>query len=499
MTLNDLIFLLPELLLLLAAALIFILDIVGRRPEDPATLTRPPKPWLPYVALIGLGAAALGLLPSLGQTAAAAAMLAADPFAIFFKALAIIGVALVVLTAMPYMRTRTPYGGEFYALLLIAAAAICLAVGATNFVMLYLAMEFLSITSYILAGFFREDRKSGEAAIKYFLYGATASAVMLYGMSLLYGATGTTDFGGVAQALGKLAGADLLWLGGPAIILMLVGFGFKASLVPFHQWAPDTYEGAPTPVTAFLSTASKATGFAILLRVFLVALGGLQPLWANLLVAVAIVTMTLGNLTAIRQANIKRMLAYSSIAQAGYMVIGVAATTAGRAPMASPFAGVNGVLIYLLAYLVTNVGAFAVVIAIEQRSGKVEIKDYAGLVRRAPWLAATLFVFLLSLAGIPPTAGFVGKLFVFGAAVRANLIPLAVIGALNAVVSAFYYLNVVRVMFFTPPEPDAEAVTVERPLQVAVLLTAALTLLIGLFPGPLIAWASQSVQLLAWR
>lgn len=498
MTVNDLIFLLPELILLLAAAVLFILDIAGRRSNDPVISARPLKPWLPYVALIGLAAAALGLLPGLGQTAQATAMLAADPFAIFFKALAIIGVALVILAAIPYMRARTPYRGEFYALLLIAAAAICLAVGATNFVMLYLAMELLSITSYILAGFFREDRKSGEAAIKYFLYGATASAVMLYGMSLLYGATGTTDFGGVAQALGKLGGSDLVWLGGPAIILMLVGFGFKASLVPFHQWAPDTYEGAPTPVTAFLSTASKATGFAILIRVLLVALAGLQPLWASLLAAVAVLTMTLGNLTAIRQTNIKRMLAFSSIAQAGYILIGVAAATGDNTTAAS-FGGINGVLIYLLAYLVTNVGAFAAVIAIENRSGKVAISDYAGLARRAPWLAVTLFIFLLSLAGIPPTAGFIGKLFVFGAAVRAALIPLAVVAALNAVVSAFYYLNVVRVMFFVPAEVDAEPIIVERPLQIAVLLTAALTLLIGLFPGPLIQWASQSVRLLALR
>jgi NADH:ubiquinone oxidoreductase subunit 2 (subunit N) len=214
---------------------------------------------------------------------------------------------------------------------------------------------------------------------------------------------------------------------------------------------------------------------------------------------VAILTMTLGNLTAIRQTNIKRMLAFSSIAQAGYILIGVAAATGDSNSAAAPFGGINGVMIYLLAYLVTNVGAFATVIAIENRSGKVAISDYAGLARRAPWLAVTIFVFLLSLAGIPPTAGFVGKLFVFGAAVRAALIPLAVVAALNAVVSAFYYLNVVRVMFFVPAEADAEPIVVERPLQIAVLLTAALTLLIGLFPGPLIQWANQSVRLLALR
>jgi NADH-quinone oxidoreductase subunit N len=499
LNLNDLTYLLPELILLLTAAAIFILDIVGRQPSDPVALERRPKPWLPYVALIGLGLAALALLPSIGQTAQIASMLAVDPFALFFKALAIIGLAIVILAAIPYMRGRTHFGGEFYAFLLITGVAICLAVSATNLVMLYLAFEFLSITSYILAGYFRENRKSGEAAIKYFLYGATASAVMLYGMSLLYGATGTTDFAGIAQALSRRAAPDLLWLGIPAIILLLAGFGFKASLVPFHQWAPDTYEGAPTPVTAFLSTVSKATGFAILIRVFIVALGTFSAQWTVLLALVSILTMTIGNLTAIRQTNIKRMLAYSSIAQAGYILIGVAAVSTKPGPLSLTFNGINGVLIYLMAYLVTNLGAFAVVIAIENRSGTVEIKDYAGMIRRAPVLAVALFIFLLSLAGIPPTAGFIGKVFVFGAAVQAQMILLAVIGALNSVVSAFYYLNVVRYMFFTPPEPDARPIEVGRSLQGAVLLTGALTLLIGLFPGPLIEWATRSVQLLALR
>ncbi len=495
MTLKDMTYLLPEVILLLTATAIFVLDILGREPGDPVTRERKPKPWLPYVALLGLGLAALGLIPSVGRMAQVATMLAVDPFAVFFKALAIIGIAIVILAAIPYMHGRTPYRGEFYALLLITGVAICLAVSSTNLVMLYLSMEFLSITSYVLAGFFREDRKSGEAAIKYFLYGATASSVMLYGMSLLYGAAGTTDFAGVAQALSKRAGADLVWLGVPAILMLLVGFGFKASLAPFHQWAPDTYEGAPTPVTAFLSTVSKATGFAVLIRVFMVAMGGLASQWTILLALVSILTMTLGNLTAIRQTNIKRMLAYSSIAQAGYMLIGVAAVAAMSS--SSTFSGINGVLISRLASRVTTLGAFAVVIAIENRAGRVEIKEYAGLIRRAPWLAAVFFFFLLSLAGIPPTAGFVGKLFVFGAAVRAQMLLLAVIGALNAVVSAFSYLNVVRYMFFVPPESDAEPITLGRPLQGALLLTGVLTLLLGLMPGPLIDWASRSVQILA--
>lgn len=497
----DLIHLLPEIILLLAATIVFGLDLLGRRPSDSVTLERQPKPWLPYVALLGLGLAALGLIPNLAPAntgVVVATVLALDPFAIFFKALAIIGAAIVILAAIPFMRGRTPYRGEFYALLLVAVLAICLATGATNLIMLYLALEFLSITSYILAGFFREDRRSGEAALKYFLYGATASAVMLYGMSLLYGATGTTDLAGIARALGQ-RGSDGVWLAVPAIILLLAGFGFKASLVPFHQWAPDTYEGAPTPITAFLSTASKATGFAVLIRVFVIALGAFQPQWSALLAAVAVLTMTLGNLTALRQTNVKRMLAYSSIAQAGYILIGVVAVSSMAGAGASPFTGINGVLIYLFGYLATNLGAFAVVIAVENRSGAVEIKDYAGLIRRVPWLAAMLFIFLLSLTGIPPTAGFIGKLFVFGAAVKAQMLPLAVIAALNSVIAAFYYLNIVRYMFFTPAASDAEPIEIGRSLQGAVLLAGLFTLLIGLLPGPLIAWASQSVRMLALR
>jgi proton-translocating NADH-quinone oxidoreductase chain N len=495
LNLTDLTYLLPELILLLAAVAVYTLDLLGSRTS--------PKPGLPYTALAGLGLAALGLLPSLGRPPQVVAeMLALDPFALFFKALAIIGVAVVILTAIPYLPGRTPYRGEFYALLLTVALAICLAASAANLIMLYLAMEFLSITSYVLAGFLRQDRKSGEAALKYFLYGATASAVMLYGMSLLYGAAGTTDLNGIAAAFAGPARAQLGLLGAPAIVLLMAGFGFKASLVPFHQWAPDTYEGAPTPITAFLSTASKATGFAVLIRVFLSALPALQSQWSALLVAVAMVTMTVGNLTALRQTNIKRLLAYSSIAQAGYILIGAAAVAGtglaalGTAPI---FNGINGVLIYLFAYLFTNVGAFAVVTAIETAIGQTELREYAGLVRRSPWLAGLLLIFLLSLAGIPPTGGFVGKFFVFGAAVQWQMWGLLAVAAVNTVVAAFYYLNVVRYMFFTPAEGGAAAFTVAWPLRGALLVTAVLTLLLGLAPAPLIAWAARSVQMLAVR
>ncbi len=482
---TDLIYLLPELILLLGAVAVFALDLVGGK--------WPPKSWLPIVALGVLLLALLGLIPSLGGTHVVATMLTIDPFALFFKALIIIGIAIVILTAMPYMRNRTPYTGEFYALLLIVGLAACLAVSANNLVLIYLSMEFLSITSYVLAGYLRQDRKSGEAAIKYFLYGATASAVMLYGMSLLYGATGTVDLVEVRLALEGKAPGELIWLTVPAIILLLAGFGFKASLVPFHQWAPDTYEGAPTPVTAFLSTVSKATGFAILMRVFLVALGLVQMQWVALLVAVSVLTMTLGNLTALRQTNVKRLLAYSSIAQAGYILIGVAAALADPR---RTFTGINGVLIYLFVYLFTNVGAFAVVIAIEAATGKVDLKDYAGLVHRAPWLASLLTIFLLSLAGIPPTGGFIGKFFVFGAAVQSQMWVLVAIAAVNSVIAAFYYLNVVRYMFFVPSEEDAGPIRVGLPLQAALAVAALVTLLLGILPGPLIAWASASARTL---
>lgn len=492
MTLKDLVFLLPELILLLGAALILLLDLVWFKRQ---ALVRKRGQWLPYVALAVLGIAGLGLIPSLGKAGPVATMLVIDPFAVFFKVLAIIAVALVILTAVPYLRGRTPYGGEFYALLLVTGLAICLAVSAANLVLIYLSMEFLSITSYVLAGYLRHDKKSGEAALKYFLYGATASAVMLYGMSLLYGATGTTDLAQLSRSLANRAPGQLALLTTPATILLLAGLGFKASLVPFHQWAPDTYEGAPTPVTAFLSTASKATGFAILMRVFMVALG--QPIvvqqWVALLVAVSVVTMSLGNLTALRQTNVKRLLAYSSIAQAGYILIGVAAVLADPR---RTFTGVNGVMIYLLAYLFTNVGAFAVVTAIETATGKVDLKDYAGLVRRSPWLAALMTIFLLSLAGIPPTGGFIGKFFVFGAAVQNQMWILLAVAAINSVVAAFYYLNIVRYMFLMPVEGNAERVKVALPLQVALGLTALVTFLLGLVPGPLIAWASESARVL---
>jgi proton-translocating NADH-quinone oxidoreductase chain N len=278
-----------------------------------------------------------------------------------------------------------------------------------------------------------------------------------------------------------------------------VGFGFKASLVPFHQWVPDTYEGAPTPITGFLSTASKAAGFALLIRTMLVGLNQLSPDWLTVLTGVSIITMTFGNLVALRQTNLKRLLAYSSIAQAGYILIGLVAVPQSNLqilPFASlPINGINGVLIYLFGYLFTNLGAFAVVIAIENATGKVELRDYAGLMRRSPWLAVLMLIFLLSLAGIPPTLGFWGKYFVFGAAIQIEFYVLALVGLINAVIGAGYYLNIVRYMFLMPAE-DETPIKIDSALNTALALNLAVVLLLGILPSWLIQWASESVQFL---
>jgi NADH-quinone oxidoreductase subunit N len=482
----------PELILLFTGLVVLCVDLFWRN-EERKTL------WVPALALVGLGAALLAtiLLWNTPSTRLLALM-AVDRFGLFFKVLATTTVGLVVLASVPWLKGRTPYRGEFYALLVFAALAICLASSAINLISAYLAMEFLSITSYVLAGYLRSDEKSNEAGLKYFLYGAVASAVMLYGMSLLYGATGTTDLSAIAGGLQE-GGESVQWLAVAAIVLMLAGFGFKIVLAPFHQWAHDTYEGAPTPVTAFLSVGSKAAGFAILMRVFLTALWDVRYNigWMVFLMALSIISMALGNLIALRQTNIKRMLAYSSIAQAGYIVIGVICLLPDE--VTGAFYGINGTLFYLFAYLFTNLAAFAAVIAFESATGSTEISDYRGLVRRSPVIAGVLLVALLSLAGVPGTGGFLGKFLVFGSAIQMQLgqtLALAIVGIFTSVIAAFYYLNVVRAMFFEQAEEGAEPVVVPAGLKVGLTLTAVGILVVGLYPQPFIDFATNSIGML---
>ncbi|NPA90837.1 MAG: NADH-quinone oxidoreductase subunit N [Chloroflexi bacterium] len=472
--------LLPELILLVTALVVIFVDLYARR--------RTALGLLPGLSIVGLALSFLAVFAQWGTREVVAQTLAADTFAAFFKMVAAVAVILVVLASVRYMRARTRYVGEFYAFLLVATLAVYIAVSARDLITLYLGLETLSIVSYVLTGFLRDDKRSNEAAIKYFLYGAVASAIMLYGFSLLYGVTGTTDLQEIAR---RLLNGDVLvnmeWLAWPAIVLVTVGFAFKASLVPFHQWAPDAYEGAPTPVTMFLSTVSKATGFAVMARMFLVAMPALQSSWTALLYGLAVLTMTLGNLIALRQTSVKRMLAYSSIAHAGFILMGLVAVTTA---LGQPFNGLDGVLMYVVAYAFTNAGAFAVVAAVEDGTGGATLDHFAGLVGRAPFLAAAMLIFLLSLAGVPPLAGFAAKLFVFAPVVRQEYYVLAVVALINAVLAAGYYLKVVKQMFFVE-EPERAPFAVARSMRWALWLMIIAVFGVGIFMNWFAFMASQ--------
>jgi len=353
---------------------------------------------------------------------------------------------------------------------------------------IFLGLETLSISLYILAGFLREQLKSNESALKYLLLGAFASGFVLYGIALVYGATGTINLRQVAQVVahGQANSPILLVIG---MGLLIVGFGFKVAAVPFHSWAPDVYEGAPTSVTAFMIAGTKAAAFAAFLRILMTALPALQPDWSRVLWVLAVLTMTVGNVTAIAQTNVKRMLAYSSIAHAGYILVALATGTK---------LGSGGILFYLAAYVFMNLGAFAVIVALARRDDeRLNIDDYAGLGLSRPALGAAMAVFMFSLAGVPPTAGFMGKLYIFSAAVQAGYIGLAIIGVANSVVSAYYYLRLTVVMYMSTA-PGA-SVPGQRPapaLGLAVLVAIAGTLLLGLFPSRVLEAALRSVAAL---
>jgi NADH-quinone oxidoreductase subunit N len=354
---------------------------------------------------------------------------------------------------------------------------------ASDLIMLYLAIETTSIPLYILAGFLKQDDKSTESGIKYFLFGALTSSVMLYGFSLLYGFSGVTNLYQLADMLSR--GCLSPWVLGGAALLVLVGFGFKVSAVPFHFWSPDVYEGAPTPITGYISTASKVAGFAILVRVMLAVFPEISIYWTSVLAAMATATMTVGNLLAIAQKNIKRLLAYSSIAHAGYALIGLVAL--------SSF-GTASVVFYLAAYVVTNLVAFAVIILFAQAAGSDEIADYAGLSRRSPLLAFAMLVAFLSLAGMPPLAGFVAKFYVFAAAVESNYIWLAFVGVLNAIIGLYYYMTVLKVIYLYRSEDEEVPIPVPRTYGMALGVCLIAVVVIGVISGPWLNWALEAAQ-----
>jgi NADH-quinone oxidoreductase subunit N len=412
-------------------------------------------------------------------------MLRHDWLSFSFTLLFLFGAAITSLFAMEMKSLGQR--GEFYMLLLTSTIGMILMASSADLVMLFLAIETTSIPLYILAGFYKEDNKSTESGFKYFLFGAMTSAVMLYGFSLIYGFTGTTDIYEITEMV--ISGDVSLTLALGTLILVMVGFGFKISVVPFHFWAPDVYEGAPTPVAGFLSSASKAAGFAVLMRILLTVYADPDVIqyWVIIVAALSVFSMTLGNAMAIPQKNIKRLLAYSSIAHAGYALIGVAALSE---------LGIASVVFYLIVYVVTNLAAFGIVAAFWRVSGSNEISDYAALSRRNPTLALITMVTFLSLAGMPPLGGFVAKFFVFAAAVKAGLVWLAIIGVLNAIVGLYYYLIVLKVVYLYRSEDEDQKVPLTRPYTLALSILVIGIIILGTLFGPWAEWSTRAASAL---
>jgi NADH-quinone oxidoreductase subunit N len=469
---------LPELGLLILAELILVMEFVLPR-ENRRMLGWLTAGGLFLIVVVSLIAGRPGPEPVLLW----GGMVRFDWLAFIFKMIFLFGAAITALFAMDVKNLGER--GEFYLLLLVATMGMGLMAAAGDLILLYLAIETTSIPLYVLAGFMLRDKKSTESGFKYLFFGALTSTIMLYGFSLLYGFAGTTSIYDLALVIQE-GGIALTPLFG-SLLLVLVGFGFKISAVPFHFWAPDVYEGAPTPVTGFLSTASKAAGFAVLMRVLLVAFPETMPYWTGVVAVLSVASMTLGNSLALAQRNIKRMLAYSSIAHAGYALIGVVAF--------SPL-GITSVVYYLGAYLLTNLAAFGVVVAFWRVVGSDEIADYAGLSRRAPWLSIALLVAFLSLAGMPPLGGFIGKVLVFAAAVQSEYYWLALVGIINSIVGLYYYLTVLKVVYLFRSEHEDEPLPISRPYAMALTILTVGIILMGTLIAPFFEWGTTAAATL---
>jgi NADH-quinone oxidoreductase subunit N len=465
---------LPEIGLIVLAALVMIFDLVW---QDRRCIR---LGWFTAVGLsVIIGLSLIFSQPQEANQLIWGGMLRLDGAGFIFRMLFLVGAALTALFSME--SEVLCEHGEFYALLLAGTLGMSLMASSADLIMLYLAIETTSIPMYVLAGFRLKDQKSVEAGIKYLLYGAMASAIMLFGFALLYGFTGTTQ---MYELSVKLTQTDIPNVGVTlALMMVLAGFGFKISAVPFHFWAPDVYEGAPTPVAGFLSTASKAAGFAVLVRVLVVVFPNYATIWTVVISIMSAASMIVGNFLALAQKNIKRLLAYSSIAQAGYILIGVAAGSQ---------LGISGAVYYLFAYLLTNLAAFGIVAIMARTTGSYEISSFAGLSRRSPGLALAFLVALLSLGGIPPFAGFVGKLLVFGAAVQSNLIWLAILGLINSVVGLYYYLTVLKVIYLSRSEDENKPVVMARPRLTALTITIIGVLILGTVIAPWFELSSRA-------
>jgi len=466
----------PELILSLTAMALLLVSVLAKKGA---------REVIPYLALAGIVLALLFTVSLWGNSAYAFnRMVVLDNYALFFKVIFLITAGLTVLMSIRFLQTEEAAHGEYYVLVLLAAVGMMFMASAADLIIVFLGLETFSLAVYVLAGFFRTQPKSNESSLKYFLLGAFSAGFLLYGIALIYGATGTTNLKGIYEFVRKvhLLNDPLLLIG---MGLLIVGFGFKVASVPFHMWTPDVYEGAPTSVTAFMSVGPKAAGFAAFLRVFLYALSSLQTDWVWVLWVLAILTMTLGNVVAIAQKNIKRMLAYSSIAHAGYILV---------AMVAASELGTASVLYYLLAYAFMNLGAFGVVILYGRKGEEnIQIGDYSGMASKYPLLAAAMAIFMFSLAGIPPTAGFVGKFYIFSSAIKAGYIGLAIIGVLNSALSVYYYLRVTVMMYMRNSEKELGRLDLSPTMAIALIIAVLGTLQIGITPSQYLDLARQSI------
>ncbi len=472
MTSSDLLSILPLLVLVIWASLLLLVDLFLKRKGVTA-----------FLAALGLALTAGLTLAQAGDEASAfGGMIAVDGFATLLNVLFLLSGLLGIAVAYGYLKRMGIERGEYYSLLLFSTAGMMLMAHAADLIVVFLALELLSLPLYVLAAFARPRLDSEEAGLKYFLLGAFATGFVVYGVTLVYGGTGSTSLAGIVAAVAGGVPSLLLLTIGAALIL--VGFGFKVAAVPFHMWTPDVYHGAPTPVTAFMAVGAKAAGFAALLRLFVTAFPSLGADLTPVVWALAALTMLVGNVVAIAQTNIKRMLAYSSIAHAGYILMAFVAF--GNA--ATQADAVASALFYLVTYALTSYGAWAVVIALEKQNGQgLDISDFAGLGRRRPLLAAAMTIFMLSLTGMPPTLGLVGKFYLFRTVIEAGQVWLAIIGVLTSLISAYYYLRVVVVMYMREGAPET---TREAWLDFTWALSAVATVVLSFLPMALFAWAS---------
>ena len=468
---------LPEILLIVLAGVILAFDAIWK-PEVKRSLGWMTAGGLLLVMVVAL----LVSRPPADDRLVFGGMIRQDWLGFGFNLLFMFAAAITALFGMDLKEVGQK--GEFYVLMLISTVGMSLMASAADIIMLYLAIETTSIPMYILAGFMTRDDKSTESGFKYLLFGAAASTIMLYGFSLLYGFSGQTNIYQIALSFYEVQFPKIAVLG--SLLLIFVGFGFKISAFPFHFWAPDIYEGAPTPIAGFLSTASKAAGFVVVLRVLVVIFTpSATPDWNNMLAIVSVLTMTVGNVLALVQKNIKRLLAFSSIAHAGYILIGVVALSQ---------LGLTSVVFYLIAYLITNLAAFGIVVTFSQVVGSDEISAYSGLSRRKPWLALAMLVAFLSLAGMPPLAGFMAKFFIFAAAIKVGLVWLAFVGVLNSIVGLYYYLTVLKYVYLFRSDDENKPLEISRPYSIALTILILGIILVGTLFGP---WFNISTQIAA--